>query len=219
MDENENKDVEKVEEATANTAETVAKEPTNTQSAEPAKSNKGVKIAIISVIALIVVALVIVGIVAIVKNVNKPSKKQAEKVVEEYLKVVNDNDKDELVKLIDTDGYIILKEEKESKFDKKYKNKNSYIKSKMKDVGADDVEDLEKLVAKQELSSVFYPSKYEYSLKEIISVKKSEKSSKIFVIKAKVSLKDRYDEKETKTLTMQVIKVKGKYKVVGTKIA
>ncbi|MBR2704241.1 MAG: hypothetical protein IKE91_02110 [Clostridia bacterium] len=208
MDENNNKDVEK------NVNETV--QSNFTEESAPAKSGNKTKVIVISVIAVAVALLLIAGIVALVKNLGKPSKSQAKKVVESYLEAINDDDDDALIKLIDTDGYVILKEEKESKFDKKYKKKSSYVKDFMEDNNIDDEEELEDKITSNE--GYIFGSSYEYSLKEITSVKKSSKSSKIAIIKAKVKRESSYS-KDTETLTLYVIKSGGKYKVIGSKLS
>ena len=205
MDEEKKKDVEKKGQTVVNDVN---------QESAPVKSGK-TKVIVISVIAAIVAVLVIVGIVALVKNAGKPSKKQAEKIVESYLEAINDDDDDSLIKQIDVDGYVILKEEKESKFDKKYKKKSSYIKDFMEDKSIDDREELEEKVVNNE--GYIFSSYYDYSLKEISSVKKSSKSSKIAIIKAKVKQESSYS-KDTKTLKLYVIKEKGKYKVVKSEL-
>ena len=208
MDENNNKDVEKkVNEAVQSDF---------TQEAAPAKSGNKTKVIVISIVAAVIAILLIVGIVALVKNLGKPSKSQAKKVVESYLEAINEDDDEALIKQIDTDGYVILKEEKESKFDKKYKKKASYIKNFMEDNDVDDKEELEDKIVKNE--GYILGSSYEYSLKEITSVKKSSKSSKIAIIKAKVKKESSYS-KDTETLTLYVIKSGGKYKVIGSKLS
>ena len=208
MDENNNKDVEKkVNEAVQSDF---------TQEAAPAKSGNKTKVIVISIVAAVIAILLIVGIVALVKNLGKPSKSQAKKVVESYLEAINEDDDEALIKQIDTDGYVILKEEKESKFDKKYKKKASYIKNFMEDNDVDDKEELEDKIVKNE--GYIFGSSYEYSLKEITSVKKSSKSSKIAIIKAKVKKESSYS-KDTETLTLYVIKSGGKYKVIGSKLS
>ena len=186
------------------------------QESAPVKSGK-TKVIVISVIAAILAVLAIVGIVAIVKNAGKPSKKQAEKIVKSYLEAINDQDDEALLKQIDVDGYVILKEEeKESKFDKNYKKKSSYMKKFKEDKDLDDDEDVEKLVTKYEKS--VFSSYYDYSFKEISSVKKSEKSGKISIIKAKIKQSSSYSDSK-KTLTLYVIKEKGKFKVIGSKLS
>lgn len=208
MDEKNNKDVEKNVKSTA--------QSNFTQDAAPAGSGNKTKVIVISVIAIAVVLLLIAGIVALAKNLGKPSKNQAKKVVESYLEAINEDDDDELIKQIDVDGYVILKEENESKFDKKYKKKSSYIKDFMDDKNLDDKEELEEKITDNE--GYIFGSSYEYSLKEITNVKKSSKSSKIAIIKAKVKKESSYS-KDTVTLTLYVIKSGGKYKVIGSKLS
>lgn len=212
MDEKNNKDVEK---NVKNTTKTVNNN--FTQDANPVQSGNKTKVIVISVIAVAIALLLIAGIVALVKNLGKPSKNQAKKVVESYLEAINEDDDDELIKLIDTDGYVILKEEKESKFDKKYKKKSSYVEDFMEDNNLDDKEELEEKIVSNE--GYIFGSSYEYSLKEITSVKKSSKSSKLAIIKAKVKKESSYGTKDTETLTLYVIKSGGKYKVVGSKLS
>lgn len=208
MDEKNNKDVEN--KATKTVQENVAQE------SAPAESGNKAKVIIISVISIAVVLLLIAGIVALAKNLGKPSKNQAKKIVESYLEAINEDDDDELIKQIDVDGYVILKEENESKFDKKYKKKKDYIKDFMDDNNLDDREELEGKITDNE--GYIFGSSYEYSLKEITSVKKSSKSSKIAIIKAKVKKESSY-YKDSQTLTLYVIKSGGKYKVIGSKLS
>jgi len=116
------------------------------------------------------------------------------------------------------DGYVILSEEGEKKFDNKYKEKGSYVKKFMSKNYIDDKDELGDRIFDQEKSTfnISYGS-YEYSLKEITSVKKSTKSKKVAIIKAKVSKKSSYD-KDTINVRFYVIKTDGKYKIVGTEI-
>lgn len=211
MDEKNNKDVEKKVKNTAQTVNNNVFQDTN-----PVQSGNKTKVIVISVIAVAVALLLIAGIVALAKNLGKPSKSQAKKIVESYLDAINEDDDEELIKLIDVDGYVILKEEKESKFDKKYKKKSSYVEDFMEDNNLDDKEELEEKIVTSE--GYVFGSSNEYSLKEITSVKKSRKSSKIAIIKAKVKKESSYGSKDTETLTLYVIKSGGKYKVIGSKL-
>ena len=223
MDEEKNKDVKEVAKTTEQKVEKNKKKVEETvvdnnigQQTIPENSGNKTKIIIISVVAVILSILLIVGIVAIAKNAGKPSKKQAEKIVESYLEAINDEDEDALLSQIDVDGYVILKEEKEKKFDKKYKDKSSYINKYMDKNNVDDIEEIEDDVIKNE--GYVFSSYYDYSFKELSSVKKSSKSGKISVIKAKIKQESSYS-KDTKTLTLYVIKSSGKYKVVGSKLS
>ena len=211
MDEEEKKDVEF-------SAETVASDPTTNQgTAEEVKApNNKKKIITFSIIGAVALIAIIAVVIILVNVLGKPSKSQAQKIAESYISALNDKDEDALAKLIDADGYVIFKEEKESKFDTKYKEKNSYIKKYMDKNNIDDKDELEEKIAKEEYSNA-RASYYEYSFKEITDVKKSSKSSKIIVIKAKVNKKTSYD-KESKVLRLYVMKVSGKYKIVGTEI-
>lgn len=215
MDEKNNKDVEK---KVKNTAQTV--NSNFTQEADSAKSGNKSKIIIISVIAVAVALLLIAGIVALAKNLGKPSKKQAEKLVKSYIEAINEEDDEELLKMIDADGYAVFQEadEKESKFDKKYKKKKDTVEDFMDDKNLDDKDELEEYIIKNEGNEFYTSYGYEYSFKSISSVKKSSKSSKIAVIKAKVKIKTRYDDDYTRTLVLYVMKVSGKYKVIGSQV-
>jgi len=214
MDEKNNKDVEK---KVKNTAQTV--NDSFTQDSGPIKSGNKTKVIVISVIAVAIVLLLIAGIVALVKNLGKPSKSQAEKLVKSYLEAITDNDEDEILKQIDVDGYAVFQsvDQKESKFDKKYKKKKDTVEDYMDDKSLDDKEELEEYIVKNEGYNFYTSSNYEYSLKSISSVKKSSKSSKIAVIKAKVKVKTSYDD-YTRTLVLYVMKVSGKYKVIGSNL-
>ncbi len=208
MDEKNNKDVEKK-----------VNETTQSNFNDNAPSGNKSKAIIIGFVSLVVVLFLIAGIVLLVKNLGKPSKGQAKKVVESYLDALNEDDNDALIKQIDVDGYVVFRdvEGKESKFDKKYKKKSSVVNDFMEDKNIDDRDELEEKVATNE--GYVFGSSYEYSLKEITSVKKSSKSSKISIIKAKVKKESKYGSKDTDTLTLYVIKSGGKYKVIGSKLS
>lgn len=179
------------------------------------KRKKMITFGVIGGAALIVLIIVIALIVSMA---GKPSKSKAEELVKSYLKAINDSDEDKFGDLIDTKGYIIFSEEDEKKFDSKYKEKDSYIKKYLDDKNYDDLSDAEDYILSQIANKYSYSYK-EYSLKEIASVEKSSKSSKIKVIKAKVKVKSSYStSSDTKTLKLYVIKVDGKYKVVGSEL-
>lgn len=211
MDEEKNKDVEGAVENT--TSENTVDEGATAN--VKASGNKS-KVILFSVVGVVALIFVIVGIVVCANVFGKPSKNQAKKLAQSYISAINDKDDDALIKLIDADGYVIFKEEKESKFDSKYKDRSSYIKKYLDKNNIDDREELEEKIAKEEINNA-RPSYYEYSFKEITDIKKSSKSSKIIVIKAKVSQKTSYD-KESKVLRLYVMKVSGKYKVIGSEI-
>lgn len=186
-----------------------------------ASNGKKKKIILFSVIGAVVLVLaIIIGI--IIANAGKPSKKEAEKIVKSYISAFNDADGDKMIDIIDAEGMIIFQEEGEKKFNKKYKDKKKYVKNWIEDKDLDDIEDVEDKL-KDSFESTNSSGRYEASLKEIVSVKKSEKSSKLAVIKAKIKMKtESYyseDSSETKTIKFYVLKVKGKYKIVGTDFA
>lgn len=181
------------------------------------KTKKILTFSIIGGVALIVLIIIIALIVG---KSGKPSKSKSEELVKSYLNVVEDADGEKFGKLIDVKGYIIFQEEGEKKFDKKYKDKDKYIKSYLKDKNYDDITE-----AKDSIESNFkkeYSYTYnsgEYSLKEITSIKKSNKSNKISVIKAKVKVKNEYSSStDTKNLRLYVIKVDGEYKIIGAEL-
>ncbi len=179
------------------------------------KKKKIITFSIIGGAALIVF---IILIALILSMAGKPSKSKSEELVKSYLKAINDSDEDKFGDLIDTKGYIIFNEEGEKKFDRKYKEKDTYIKKYLDDKNYDDISDAEDYILSQVSSKYSYSYK-EYSLKEIASVEKSSKSSKIKEIKAKVKVKSSYStSSDTKTLKLYVIKVDGKYKVVGSEL-
>ena len=164
----------------------------------------------IAVIALIIIAIVIACFAG------KPSKSKAEDVIKDYLSAINDRSEDEFAKVIDTKGYIVYKEEGEKKFDKKYNDKK-YIKNYLEDNNFDELSDVEKSITKA-LKGKYYSSR-EYSLKEITSIKKSDKSKKIKVIKAKLKVKySSSSSSSTVNLKLYVIKVDGEYKVINAEI-
>ena len=209
MDNENNKDVEKVE----NVVESSVGQDTSAP-----KTNGKTKIIVFSIVGVILAIAIISGIIALIVNAGKPSKKQAEKVVKSYLEAISEKDEDGILKQIDMDGYVILKEEGEKKFDKKYKEKGSYVKKYMDKNYIDDKDELgDKIVYNEK--AVFGNSygSYEYSLKEITSVKKSSKSGKVAIIKAKISKKTS-SGKDTVTLRLYVMKKDGKYKVIGSEI-
>ena len=147
----------------------------------------------------------------------KPSKAKSEELVKDYLKAVNDDDADEFAKLIDVKGYIIFNEESEKKFDKKYKSKN-YINDYLKDNNYDELSDVKDAISSKFKNKYTYSSK-EYSLKEITEVKKSTKSKKVKIIKAKVKVKTSYSSStDTANLKLYVIKVDGEYKIVRAEL-
>ena len=214
MDEKNNKDVEK---KVKNTAQTV--NDNFTQNADPVKSGNKTKVIVISVIAVAIVLLLIAGIVALAKNLGKPSKKQAEKLVKSYIDAINDDDEEDILSQIDVDGYTVFQavDEKESKFDKKYKKKKDTVEDFMDDKNLDDKDELEDYIVENEEDEFYTDYGYEYTFKSISSVKKSSKSSKIAVIKAKVKIETSYSD-YTRTLVLYVMKVSGKYKVIGSQI-
>ena len=182
------------------------------------KQGKNKKILTISLVSLVAIIILIVAIVFIIGALSKPSKKVSEELVKDYLTAVNDVDGEKFTDLIDLNGYIIYKEEDAKKFDKKYKDKDKYLKNYMKDKNHDDKSDVESKIADTFENNNSYKYK-EYTFKEITSIKKSSKSKKIVVIKAKVKTKTKYsDTSETSNLKLYVIKVSGEYKIVGAEL-
>ena len=165
----------------------------------------------IAVVALIIIAIVIACFAG------KPSKSKSEEIIKDYLAAINDKSEDEFAKVIDTKGYIVYKEEGEKKFDKKYDDKK-YIKNYLEDNNFDELSDAESSITTTLKNKYKYSSK-EYSLKEITSIKKSSKSKKIKIIKAKLKVKSSYSSSsDTANLKLYVIKVDGKYKVINAEI-
>ena len=147
----------------------------------------------------------------------KPSKSKSEEIIKDYLAAINDKSEDEFAKVIDTKGYIVYKEEGEKKFDKKYDDKK-YIKNYLEDNNFDELSDAESSITTTLKNKNKYSSK-EYSLEEITSIKKSSKSKKIKIIKAKLKVKSSYSSSsDTANLKLYVIKVDGKYKVINAEI-
>lgn len=183
-----------------------------------AMSPKTKKIIMFSAIGAVALILIIAAIIVLVNISGKPSKSKAESLVKDYLKAVNDDDDEKFAKLIDVKGYIIFKEEEEKKFDKKYKEKEDYIKDYLKDNDYDDLSEAKDTITRNFKSKYSYSS-YEYSIKEITEVKKSNKSKKISIIKAKVKAKSSYSSlSDTKNLKLYVIKADGGYKIVGAEL-
>lgn len=178
------------------------------------KTKKIITFSIIGGVALIVLIIVIALIIGML---GKPSKSKSEELVKSYLKAVEEADGDKFEKLIDVKGYIIFQEEGEKKFDAKYKDKEKYIKKYLNDKNYDDVSEAkESIVSSFKSKYSYYYSSKEYSLKEITSVKKSNRSKKISVIKAKVKVKrSSSSSSDTKNLKLYVVKVDGEYKVIG----
>ncbi|MBP3707951.1 MAG: hypothetical protein J6J36_05020 [Clostridia bacterium] len=197
----------------------VKAEPAEAVDTNNAKKKK--KIILFSSIAGVAVLLLILIIVLVVNLTGKPNKKTSEALVKDFLEAVNDKDGDEFVKLVDTKGYVIFNEEKESKFNDKYKKKDEYFKRYQKKNNFDDAEDVDDSIASSFKSSVSSKlgSQYSYtdcecSLKEIAEISKSKKSSKLIVIKAKVKVKSTYST-DVKTLRLYTVKSSGEYKIVG----
>ena len=204
MDENNNKNVEKKVVEGTGTVQTKEKKPMDP------KTKKILTFSIIGGVAL--VALIII-IILIATLAGKPNKKEAEKIVKDFLEAMNDADEEKFIKAIDTEGFIIFNEEGEKKFDKKYNDKKKYIKEYLENEDIDDLEEAEEDLASAFKSSYRYSST-EYSLNEISSTEKSSKSKKIKIIKAKLKAKGSYST-DNKTVKFYVIKVSGKYKIVG----
>ena len=181
------------------------------------KNKKIITFTIIGGVALIVLVIIIALIAGMV---SKPSKSKSEELVKSYLKAVQDADGDKFGKLIDIKGYIIFNEEGEKKFAAKYKDKEKYIKDYLKDKNYDDISEAKDSIISSFKSkySYSYNSK-EYSLKEITSIKKSNRTNKITIIKAKVKVKSSYSSSsDTKNLKLYVMKVDGEYKIIGAEL-
>ncbi len=166
---------------------------------------------IVGGIGLIAFILILAVVIALMSG--KPSKKTAEKVVKSYIEAMNDADGDKFLNTIDPEGYIIFQEEGEKKFDKNYKDKKDYIKEYLEDHDYDDMDEAKESLAATFKSTYKYTSS-EYSVKQITSVAKSSRSKNIKVVKAKIKYKNSYSS-DTKTMKFYLMKVKGKYKVVG----
>lgn len=187
---------------------------------EEKKDVKKNKIVLYSVIGGIISVVAILAIVLIIILTNgKPSKKVSKKLVEDFVEAVNDKDGDAFAELIDVKGYVIFNEEKESKFNEKYKKKDEYFNKYKKKNDFDDTDDVIDSIStnfensiSQEFGGAY--TKYECKFKDIESVKKSKKSSKIYTIKAKVKV-SAYSKDTTKALRLYTVKDGGKYKIVG----
>lgn len=188
---------------------------------EPADAKKKKKIILFSSIAGAVALLLILVIVLLVNLTGKPNKKTSENLVKDFLEAVNDKNGDDFVKLVDSKGYAIFNEEKESKFNEKYKKKDEYFKRYQKKNDFDDAEDVDDFIASKfkssissQLGSQYTYSSCECSLREITDISKSKKSNKLIIIKAKVKIKSTYSS-DVKTLRLYTTKTDGKYKIVG----
>ena len=178
---------------------------------------KNKKILTFSLVGGIAVVAIIILAIIIACSAGKPSKSKSEEIIKDYLAAINDKSEDEFAKVIDTKGYIVYKEEGEKKFDKKYDDKK-YIKNYLEDNNFDELSDAESSITTTLKNKNKYSSK-EYSLKEITSIKKSSKSKKIKIIKAKLKVKSSYSSSsDTANLKLYVIKVDGKYKVINAEI-
>lgn len=178
---------------------------------------KNKKILTFSLVGGIAVVVLIIIAIVIACFAGKPSKSKSEEIIKDYLAAINDKSEDEFAKVIDTKGYIVYKEEGEKKFDKKYDDKK-YIKNYLEDNNFDELSDAESSITTTLKNKYKYSSK-EYSLKEIASIKKSSKSKKIKIIKAKLKVKSSYSSSsDTANLKLYVIKVDGKYKVINAEI-
>ena len=178
---------------------------------------KNKKILTFSLVGGIAVVVLIIIAIVIACFAGKPSKSKSEEIIKDYLAAINDKSEDEFAKVIDTKGYIVYKEEGEKKFDKKYDDKK-YIKNYLEDNNFDELSDAESSITTTLKNKYKYSSK-EYSLKEITSIKKSSKSKKIKIIKAKLKVKSSYSSSsDTANLKLYVIKVDGKYKVINAEI-
>ena len=173
---------------------------------------KIITFSIIGGVALIALILIIVLLGAFA---GKPSKSEAEKLVKNYLQAATDDEADQFADVIDTEGYIIYKEEGVKKFDKKYKDKKKYLKDYYEDHNLDGLSEAKDKVAETFENKYYtYYSSKEYTLKEITSIEKLNSSKKLKVIKAKVKVK--YSStSDTQSMKFYVMKVNGKYKIVA----
>lgn len=187
------------------------KEDSSTQ--KKAMDEKTKKIITFSAIGGGALILLIILIVVFASILGKPSKSAAEKIIKTYVQAMNDDDGEKAMSVIDTEGYIIFKEDGEKKFDKNYKNKKKYLKEYYDDNNFDDKDQAEEDLEDYFESSYKYSS-YEYSLKEIVSIEKSSKSKKLYIVKAKIKEK-LTSTSNTSTYKFYMMKVGGKYKIVG----
>ena len=170
---------------------------------EKAPKTKNRRVLTFSLVGGIAVVILLIIVLVVISLLGKPSKKQSEKLIKDYLSAINDKD--------------VFKEESEKKFDKKYKDKD-YIKKYLKDNSYEDISDVEDSISSEFKSKYGYYSR-EYSFKEISEIKKSGKSKKIKIIKAKVKTKSKYSSNsDTVNLKLYVIKVDGNYKIVGAEM-
>lgn len=168
-----------------------------------------------SVIGGVALIALILVIILLGSFAGKPSKSEAEKLVKKYLQAATDDDADQFADIIDTEGYIIYKQEGIKKFDKKYKDKKKYLKDYYEDHNLDGLSDAKDKVAEEFENKYYtYYSSKEYTLKEITGIEKLNSSKKLKVIKAKVKVK--YSStSDTQTMKFYVMKVNGKYKIVA----
>lgn len=175
-------------------------------------SNKAKKICILACIGLVLVTILTLAIFFIGSTLGKPSKKNAQKIINVYLDAINQNDGSKAISIIDAEGYTIFSDVGEKKFDKTYNNKKEYMEEYFEDNNCDDLEELENSIA-DSFEGIYKYNSYKYTLKRIVSIEKSSKSKKIVVIEAKVKKKNSYTS-NTETKIFYLMKVKGSYKII-----
>lgn len=161
--------------------------------------------------AVIIVAVIIAIIVIAINVHNKPNEEKAKSVVETYVQAMSDGDGEKMINLIDLEGYIIFNKNGEKDFDENYKNKSELINNYLSEKNYSDLNG-----ASQKISSDFENvyGYYSYTVNEITSIEKSDKSKNLIVVRCKVQLKsNRYST--VNSARFYLLKNNGDYKVVG----
>lgn len=171
------------------------------------------KIIVVLTMFFLIITLLILSIVCLAKYIDKPSKKTATKLVETYLEAINENDGTVAMSVIDAEGYAIYEAEGEAGFDKTYKKKKLFFEEYYEDNDYEGLEDYKDHLSDSFENNHKYNS-YEYSLGKIISIEKSKDSKKIYIIKVKVKKQSSYTF-NSETMKFYVIKINGKYKIIG----
>lgn len=175
------------------------------------KLNKKVIISII--IAIVVIALI--GVSIIIYNImSKPSEKKATELINTYIQAMTEADGQLMIQNFDVEANTILEQEGERKFAKNYKDKDEYIQKYLKENNYENIDELKNNVVTKFESSYGY---YQYELKEIKSIEKSDKCKKIIVVRAKVKLQSKYYSR-VDTARFYLLKVDGQYKIIDAEI-
>src|SRR5574344_1742524 len=145
---------------------------------------------------IVLAIIVIISVICItIYMCNKPNKDKAKQVVEEYIAAMTEGNGEKMISTIDSEGYIIFKEDKEKNFDKNYKNKSDFVNNYL---AKNEISDLN--LAKQRISAEF-ESKfgyYKYSMNEITGIDNSDVSKNIIIVRCKIELRsNRYNTLNT----------------------